>query len=468
MHVQSLRRPPTDEFMIRIFAVKWAACLVAPFAALYAAVGLVRHWRFESSYDLGIFDQAVWHLSRFEAPASSIRGYTNLLGDHFSPILALFAPLYWIAPRPEALIVAQAILLALSILPVLAYARRRLPERSAVMLAIAYGLFWGLQRAAAFDVHEIAFAPLTVGVMILALDRRQWLAFAGAAIVLVLTKEDLIPLLVFVGLYLLVTGERRAGTILLASSAAAFAVIVAVIIPREGVGAYGYESVFADALQHPWRIPVQLVTPRVKAQTAFMWVAPFALLPLASPLCTWLAPFAAERFLSSSPTHWGTIFHYSAPLAPIVAMAAADGLARVAGTIAGTARRDRVIATAAACTIVLSAVLPGRQPLWQLLSPRATDAAALRQTANDAMATIPPDASVVAQASIAPHLAHRPAIYILDAHAPSADFVIASAALSPWPAVNAIELASLVRGFQDRGYVVGFDRDGWIVLRRTR
>ena len=100
--------------------------LVAAFALAYSLYGLFRHWRFDSSaYDLGIFDQVLWHLSRFEAPSSTIRGYSNMLGDHFSPILALLAPLYWMAPAPEAIIVAQAILLAISIVPVWRYARRR-------------------------------------------------------------------------------------------------------------------------------------------------------------------------------------------------------------------------------------------------------------------------------------------------------------------------------------------------------
>ena len=82
--------------------------IVAAFAAAYSVLGLFRHWHFGTGFDLAIFDQAVWHMSRFETPASTISGYSNILGDHFYPILALFAPLYWIAPAPETLIVAQA------------------------------------------------------------------------------------------------------------------------------------------------------------------------------------------------------------------------------------------------------------------------------------------------------------------------------------------------------------------------
>ena len=75
--------------------------VVAFFGVAYGLYGLFRHWNFGSSaFDLGIFDQVVWHLSRFEPPASSIRGFSNFLGDHFFPVIALFAPFYWIRPGP--------------------------------------------------------------------------------------------------------------------------------------------------------------------------------------------------------------------------------------------------------------------------------------------------------------------------------------------------------------------------------
>jgi len=74
------------------------------------------------------------------------------------------------------------------------------------------------------------------------------------------------------------------------------------------------------------------------------------------------------RFLSGSPTHWGTVFHYSAPLAPIVAMSAADGLARIAHQLKEGAANLLVVLAAAAC-VLLSAVLPGRQPLWRVFAP---------------------------------------------------------------------------------------------------
>jgi uncharacterized membrane protein len=45
-------------------------------------------------YDMGIFDQGVWLLSRFHAPFVTVMG-RDLFGDHTSFILLLAVPLYW-------------------------------------------------------------------------------------------------------------------------------------------------------------------------------------------------------------------------------------------------------------------------------------------------------------------------------------------------------------------------------------
>ena len=219
--------PPTT----RRSDVRVVALLVLLFGLGYSLVALFRHWRFETSFDLGIFDQVVWHLSRFETPESTIRGFSNIFGDHFHPIIALFAPLYWIAPAAETLLVAQAVLIAASIVPVFLFLRTRLPRAAALALCVAYGLFWGLQRAVASDVHEIAFAPVIIATLIYAMDRRDWPLVAAASLLLTVAKEDLIPILTFAGLFLIGRGDRLAGAALTVWSLIAFVTIVRYVIP---------------------------------------------------------------------------------------------------------------------------------------------------------------------------------------------------------------------------------------------
>lgn len=445
--------------------------VVLLFALGYSLYGLFRHWHFGSSaYDMGIFDQVVWHLSRFEAPASSVRGFSNFLGDHFFPVIAVFAPLYWLAPGPETLIVGQAAVFAVSIVPVYLFARDRLPRGPALAMAIAYACFWGIQRANAFDVHETAFASLAIGTAILAMDRRRWTLFWVAAVGMAFVKEDLFPLLAGLGLYLMFLGERRRGAILIVSSLAAFALVLGVVIPAfADAGAYGYGSSYGDLLSRPWMIPLRLVTPVTKLETMMLWFIPFAFVSLVSPLSLLIVPIALTRFLSVNPIHWGTVFHYSAPLAPILAMAAADGLARIARVVRerrSEATARRLVSGIAAASVVLSALVPGRQPLWRVFGPghyRVTDMEAAGRTA---VAMVPDAASVVAQAAIVPHLSNRDQIFVLDGSAPEADYVLMSDSLSPWPAENVTELRMLVENRRARGYTVIFQRSGWTVLRR--
>jgi uncharacterized membrane protein len=427
-------------------------------AAGYAAYGLFRHWHFGSGFDLAIFDQAVWHLSRFETPVSSVRRVDNIFGDHFHPIIGLFAPLYWIVPAPETLIVAQAVLLAASIVPVFVYARRRLPHRAALLLSAAYALFWGLQRTAATDVHEAAFAPLVVAGAILAMEHRRWGLLWSCAAGIVIVKEDMPPFVIALGLLLAARGERRRGLLLAGCGTAAFLLVLRVAIPWLNDGPWGYAGPYDAFWQRPWMAPLIILTPLQKLRTVVSWLAPFVCLPLASPLIVLAIPIALERLLSSLPEHWIAAGHYSAPIAPVLAMAAADGLARL------TARRV-IATTVTALALVVSAIVPGHQPLLRVLNPRHYRRLPTAAAAAQALALIPRDASVVAQTAIAPHLSERPAIFILDDSAPAADYVIAAAPLDPWPITTA-DVDALLAARRAAGYRVIFERDGWLVLRR--
>ena len=437
------------------------------FAVAYSLLGLFRHWHFGTGFDLAIFDQAVWHMSRFEAPASTVSGYTNILGDHFYPILALFAPLYWIAPAPETLIVAQSVLLAASILPVFWFTRARLPERPALALCAAYGLFWGMQRTAIADVHEAAFAPLLVATALWAIDVRRWRLLWIVSGLLVLTKEDLIPLVAAFGAFLFLRGERKQGALMAAAASLLFVSVLLVVIPWFNNGVkWSTGGAFTAVWERPWTVPMMLVNPPGKLRTMLIWLAPFAFLPLRSPYGVLLVPIVLERFLSSSPVHWGAGVHYTAPLAPILAMSAADGLARLAGRILDPAKRGRLIGSFAAAIVVIAAIVPGHQPHWRLFRAMHYQSRPNLAPAEPALAKIPTTASVVAQAILAPHLSQRDQIHILKAGAPDVDYVIAALDLDPWP-VTRENIAALLQERRQRGYDPVFEQEGWVVLRRS-
>ena len=119
-------------------------------------------------YDMGIFDQGVWLLSRFHAPFVTVMG-RNLFGDHTSFILLLAVPLYWVWPHAQTLLVLQTCLLAAAAVPVYLLALRRTASvLIATGLAAAYLLNPALQNGNLEQFHPEAFLVLSVAVAIYA------------------------------------------------------------------------------------------------------------------------------------------------------------------------------------------------------------------------------------------------------------------------------------------------------------
>ncbi len=64
---------------------------------IYSLLTLLSHHSFKTHvYDFGIFDQAIFMLSRFRIPASTTRQFTNLFYDHQHFSLITLTPLYWL------------------------------------------------------------------------------------------------------------------------------------------------------------------------------------------------------------------------------------------------------------------------------------------------------------------------------------------------------------------------------------
>jgi uncharacterized membrane protein len=347
------------------------------------------------------------------------------------------------------------------------FARGRLPAGAALALSVAYGSFWGLQRAAHFDFHDYAFAPLIIAVLILAIDRAWWGVVWLSAAALVCVKEDLIPIVVMAGVLIAATRHRRHGIALAAFGLAVFIAVVGAVIPwLSDSGAYEYAGIYTSTLQRPWLLALNPITPPQKLLTPLFWLLPFAFLPLLSPILLLSVPLVLSRLLSEHPAHWGYGFHYSAPLAPILAMSAIDGLARLARRDAFVDRRSFATAVAS-LSVVLSAFTPGHQPLFELLKPSHYAESSLHRSGEEALRLVPPTASVAAQSSIVPHLTHRDRIFVLAPDAPDADFIVACDALTPWPFARAADVELALDARRRHGYSVMYRENGWTVLRRV-
>ncbi|MFI7016206.1 DUF2079 domain-containing protein [Streptomyces sp. NPDC050164] len=302
-----------------------AAVLFAAYAAV--SVGRYRHMT-TLSWDLGIFEQVVRAYAHLRAPVSDLKGPGfDILGDHFSPVTALLAPAYRLFPSPVTLLVAQAALFALSAVPVTRAAARLLGRRRGLALGLAYGLSWGVQRAVDFDFHEICFAVPLIAFSLEALlaDRRG--AALCWALPLVLVKEDLG--LTLAAIALVVAWRARGSsprTVPYALGVAVFGVaamllVLTVVIPSFNTsGTYDYWNKVSESGS-----PVDGLDTKLRT-LAWLLIPTTGLLALRSPLLLVAVPTLGWRFLSGDDHYWGTDWHYSAVLMPVVFLALADAL----------------------------------------------------------------------------------------------------------------------------------------------
>ncbi|HEV2249548.1 MAG TPA: DUF2079 domain-containing protein [Candidatus Limnocylindria bacterium] len=226
--------------------------LVAAYGLVFGALSLVRQWSFHSTgLDLGVFDQVVWNTSqgRFMESTLSLDRCTahSFLGDHFSPILIALVPLYWFAPHPETLLVAQTVALASGAWPVYLLAKRLLPpgiER--LIWVLAYVFSAPLAFVTLYDFHEVALAVLPLGLAMYFLVTRRTLPLILALLVAFTVKEEVALIGVGFGVALAFQGRWRSAALVGLGSAAVFVVTMTVLIPAFAGAAYQYLDRYAS------------------------------------------------------------------------------------------------------------------------------------------------------------------------------------------------------------------------------
>ncbi|MDR1449630.1 MAG: DUF2079 domain-containing protein [Propionibacteriaceae bacterium] len=295
---------------------------------VYAAVSLGRYDHFQTGEDLGLFGEAVRSYADFSAPLSALKaqGSFNLLGDHFTPIIAALAPFYKLWPDVRLLLVAQALLFGATAAAIGLACRSQLRPWAGLLVAGAFGLSWGVVEAAAYDFHETAFAVPFLAFALLAARARRWRVLWIFCGLLWLTKEDMTFFTAGLALTLLAQKQVRQAAALAAASVTVFAVLVWGVIPRLSFyGRYTYFSVVADETMAA-SVARHLSTPAFWVYLAALAVT--AGLGLLSPLALAGLPVIASRLVSSDDAYLSFGFHYNATLMTVCFIALADGWAR--------------------------------------------------------------------------------------------------------------------------------------------
>ena len=411
---------------------------VAVYAVYFSFVTLTRHWTFRThALDLGYYVQLTWNLARGAGPRVSLPEM-HAWGDHFSPIMYLFVPVFWVAPGPGVLLIAQSIALGLGALAVFGIAARRLgDERPAAVFAVLYLIHPSLHGINVRDFHSAALTiPLLLAAIYFVEAARPWLY--GAAVLLVLaTREDAAIAVVGLGLWLAVTERRWLWGA--ATALGAFAVLMVDtrwLIPHfrgepyPHLGRYAHlgrtvPEIMGTLVLHPWRVLAGLVTEKRLVYLGAL-LAPLAFLPLLAPeALVGLAPPLVENLLGQDPILFDHRTQYQSFILPFLFAAAIAGYDRLA------LRRPGPWPTTVLVVAIMASLVLSARTVNNLSYERAVPKLEHRQ-AFEVLAHVPAGAAVSAQDPYVPHLALRPLVFVFPVGIEKADYLLLNTSTYPW------------------------------------
>jgi uncharacterized membrane protein len=463
-------------------ALVWA---MLGYAVFFGWWSLRKYAAFQApGFDLGIYDQGLWLLSRFKSPFITLMGL-NLFGDHESFILLALVPLYWVWPDPQALLVVQSMALALGAIPLFLLAQKVLKRSSTALLpALTYLMLPALGWLNLENFHPDSFGVPLLLFALYFMACSRWRAFFVSVFLALLVKEDVFLVVVPLGIYLMCRRQWGVGLLTCALAAAWFPLVFLVIQPMlSGTGAGhldawripfgGMGGLIRTTFKAPWDVVTYTFTAE-KAKYLVQLFAPLLFLPWRTARTLVVVPVVAFNLVSTFWYQSSLHYHYTSLIIPFIIVAFVYSLERFKSP-----RRRRLAARWVLGATIVSVALWGPGPL-------AMEAASLQDTgdpqvlaARRAVALIPGDAVVAARDKFASHLAHRDQVYVFPtpfaaaswgdesdhgkelSQAESVDFVLNVADASSG------DLATTTWGkLSGEGFVKIFDQAGVVLLRR--
>jgi uncharacterized membrane protein len=226
---------------------------------------LTRHMLFQSTlWDLGIFSQAAFLISRGEIPLITTLGL-HILSDHASVILYPLAIFYWLWPGPEILFVVQSLSFALGSIFIYNLAKQKDLSEDWALVGVAYYLLSPvLFNANLCDFHpDVLAVPALLWAVQAGLTRRPW-QLVCAVLVILSCKEILSLTVIALGIWLFwMVGQRLYAVFVATIGAGWFLFATYYLIPYftpgklpSGFSRYSYlgaslSEIFWHALNNP-------------------------------------------------------------------------------------------------------------------------------------------------------------------------------------------------------------------------
>ncbi len=370
-------------------------------------------------YDFSIFSQATWLISQGRSPFLTIRG-VHLLGDHFSAILYLIAPIFRLFPHAKTLLLLQTLALGAGVFPVFQLAHRRLKSNlSALLFAALYLLYPAVQWINLAEFHPDTFAVPALLAAMLCFEKQSWKRYAVMLCLALMTKETIGIILIVWGATQLPT-NRKAGVATIAAGLAGLAVANLSIRAFNGGHPTSYLWIYhqfgttlpeiAKAIIFNPAVAWSVLNSGENQNVALLLFLPLAFLPILQPLRLLPALPALLSVGLSSRSWMHNIDQWS--LCPAIPFLFDSALTVYRQISEGLAENEWKLGVklAPVCLLAMAATAAFHDPVFK---PRQLRFFSSKSVAafDSVLAKIPADASISAHTYFLPHLAIRNSVY---------------------------------------------------------
>ncbi|MBI4369418.1 MAG: DUF2079 domain-containing protein [Elusimicrobia bacterium] len=396
---------------------------LAAFSVWTFLLPILRHKAFQShTLELGILTNVSWNFLQGKGFYDPVMHVQNYLGDHWQPVLALMAPVFWFWRNAAALIVIQSLGLVAGGIMVYRLSQKILSQRSwAILVAAMYFLSAPMHAINRFDFHpEFLAVPLIVAGYSMAYRKLWWKAFFCFA-ALWLVKEDMAIVAAAIGSQFVLCAKesRRFGILMITGSAFVLGVVIFVLMPlfldhatpthlaRYANLGTSWPEIFKKILLKPHFVLFEMVGHRAFWQGLKNMILPFLGLPLLSPASFWSAIVLAwlPHALSSYAPQRELAGQYAAAFLPILTIGSAHAIKKLLEANGGVFRVVGAWLRQTTAWPLLAVVISQ----WSFTVSRyfsPIDPARL-DVLNELVRLVPKEGTVCAQSDLGPHLAFR-------------------------------------------------------------
>jgi len=426
---------------------------IAVYSAVFSYFTYLKHMSFLSyAWDLGTFDQimysSVFAGKPFYYSADLfMNGSGNYLAIHFSPILALLFPIYYVAPGISTLLVIKSVAIGAAAYPLFRIVRRlTCSDMAALYIGLAYLLNPGIHGANWFDFQPQSLAPLLIFATYYLLIAKRW-AYYFPALTLTLMIEEHVTLGVLLLLVSQLIYSRRGdlkrlldrglrenqvflvSVMLCLASYGASAAMKAVYPIRPefrdvyaASSAYGVLGYGGDVLSAPLRA---ILDPQaalgalthdsaLKLLYMLMLFAPLLFLPFLSGFLAVNALLVVPLMLSNYRPYYMIGSHYPLYFMPSFFIVYAYAVSRLKERGTGVAKAALIASTVIIAALSPVSSLSGalNQRSHFLWYPEAEPPGQV-EAIHLLLSQVPGDASILTQNHVFPHVSSRTEAYVL-------------------------------------------------------